>query len=154
MFGLLFSLLPMILIGYYFFTMKKGNDISWEIRRGMICPSCKENLPVNDGEFPYDPKKENIVTCISCKRDEAIDSVVGGRKHLLSKIRIYFISDKFKTVQKILLGVSCAFVLVDITCICFGIKGMSVFSNGFNTLYWVIMLIRRRYTSIKKTPQD
>jgi len=153
MFGLLFSLLPMMFIGYYFITMNKRKDISWDIRRGLKCPSCKEDLP-NTSLQDIDFDTEKIVTCVSCKRDEAIDSVVGGRKHLLSKIRIYFISDKFKTLQKVLLGILCVFVLLDITCICLGVKGMSIFSNSFNTLYWIVMLIRRRYTTIKKTPQD
>ncbi len=158
MFGLLFSFLPMIFIGYYFFTMNKRKDISWDLRRGLRCSSCKEDLPNIDESIQnwhlhvYDGEK--ITTCVSCKRDEAIDSVVGGRKHILSKIRIYFISDKFKILQKILLGILCVFVILDIVCTFSGIKGMSVFSNSFNTLYWIVMLIRRRYTTIKKTPQD
>ena len=116
-----------------------------------MCPSCKESLPGGDEFIPT----EKIVTCLSCKRDESLEEVVGNKwKSRMAKFRVYLISDKFKKLQVILLCTLGVFVIVDITCIFTGIRGMSIFSNSFNALYWILMLIRLRYTTIKKTSQN
>lgn len=153
------SLLPIILIIYFFISLKNRESISFELKRGLKCQSCKEDIDGQAIDWSSIPLTSlvglqsldhNIKTCISCKRDESIDSVIGGKKHIISKLRIYMISDKFKTVQKVLLALLVLVLIVNIICIFNRNSTGGIIINLFNTLYWIVIIIQNRITSIKK----
>jgi hypothetical protein len=151
MISLIISILPIILILYYFILFRKRENISWDLKRGLKCQSCKEDIEQDPTAWmskSFD--NENISTCVSYKRDESIDSVIGGKKHLISKIRVFMISDKFKTFQKVLLGLMVLIIVLNIICFFKGIKIGTFILNTFNTIYWTIMIVHNRFTTIKK----
>lgn len=101
------------MIAWYFATMSKWKDVSWEIRKGTKCPSCKKS-------------------------------------NLFIKFRNYLISDKSKKLLIYMMIVLLATIIIDVVCIFSGVKGFSIVTNSVNILYWVVMFMRRRYSSIKK----
>ena len=146
----------MLLIAWYFATNRKWKDISWEIRRGLKCPSCKENIYTKEeenqlwmnGRLPVEG--DNITSCKSCRRDESIDVLFGKRSSLFLGFRNYLISDKSRKLLLYMLVALFSFTIIDIICsLVFNIRGLSIVSNSFNLLYWVVMFIKRRYSSIR-----
>lgn len=153
---LVFSLLPMVMIAWYFATNNKWKDISWEIRRGLKCTSCKEDIYTTEEEYQLwmswkIPPNCNITTCKACKRDESIDILFVQKSNLLIKFRNYLISEKSRKLLLIMLIILIVTITIDvILTIFFHTKYFSIVSNSINVMYWVLMFIKRRYTSIKK----
>lgn len=144
------------MIAWYFATMSKWKDVSWEIRKGTKCPSCKEDIYTREEEEKLwvsgqlDFKNDKIITCKSCRRDESIDVLFGEKSNLFIKFRNYLISDKSKKLLIYMMIVLLATIIIDVVCIFSGVKGFSIVTNSVNILYWVVMFMRRRYSSIKK----
>jgi hypothetical protein len=162
MIDLVFSLLVMIIIAWYFATNNRWKDISWEIRNGLKCLSCKEDIYTLEeetelwmsGKLPLKKGVNNITTCKSCKRDESIDILFGKKSNLLIKLRNYLISDGSGKLIFILTAVLLSVTVINFICILLGIKGFGVVLNSINILYWIIMfIIKRKYLSIKNPSQ-
>lgn len=156
MISLIFSLIPMVMISWYFATNRKWKDISWEIRRGLKCTSCKENIYTKEEEDQLwlngklHVEGDNITSCKSCRRDESIDVLFHKRSSLLIRFRNYLISDKSKKLLLYLMIILITTIIIDISCtIFFGIRGISFVTNSINILYWIVMFIKRRYSSVR-----
>lgn len=156
MISLFFSLLPMVMIAFYFATNHKWKDVSWEIRRGTKCSSCKNDIYTKDEESEmwltgkFHINSDNVTTCKSCRRDESIDVLFGQKSSLLLRFRNYLISEKSKKLLLYMMLLLFACIIIDVLFIFLGIKGFSIVSNSINSLYWCVMFIKRRYSSIRK----
>jgi hypothetical protein len=130
-------------------TYKKYENISWEIRKGLRCVSCKCKIE-QDMDYLFS-ENEEIETCLSCKRDNSINSLIDKKKKYLLSFKKFMVSKKYNKMQIWLLGIMLGFVLVDVICLLvFKFSGFGYFSNIFNILFWVTMILNRRYTSIRK----
>ena len=71
-----------LLVVFFFYTkafvlINKNVSISWEIKKGVLCYSCKERTSDNEDDWIYnlDINKEDIKLCTSCERDEKLGSI-------------------------------------------------------------------------------
>lgn len=152
--SLIFSLLPFAFIIYYMFTVNKSKYVSFELKIGEICYSCREKIEINEKE-----RFENILNnnsnyrlCPSCKRDEKLDEIVNKSKiSKINKFNLYLISDDYNRFSKILLGFLVIFCITDVTLkILFSIKGFAYFYNTFLVFYWLLLIYRHKLISTKK----
>ena len=150
----IFSLLPFAFIIYYMFAVNKSKYVSFELKIGEICYSCREKIEINEKERFENilNNKSNYRLCPSCKRDEKLDEIVNKSK--LSKINrfnLYLISDDYNKLGKILLGFLVIFCLTDVALkIVFDIKGFTYFYNTFLVCYWLLLIYRHKLISTKK----
>lgn len=152
---LFFWLLLMVMIVCYFATNHKWKDVSWEIRRGIKCSSCKNDIYTNEESEMWVTGKfhisYNVTTCKSCRRDESIDVLFGKKSSLLLRFRNYLISEKSKKLLLVMILISLICILFDVLFIVFtDIRGFSIVSVFINILFWCVMFIKRRYSSIRK----
>lgn len=95
--SILFSLIPLIFIIWYFATHSRWKDISWDIRRGFKCPSCKCDIYTKEEEYNIwtssivNLNDNKVIFCKSCKRDESIHLVLNKKNKLLLKFRNYLL---------------------------------------------------------------
>lgn len=150
---LLISLLPFILIIWYISGIKKYKDVSHDMRYGEICYSCKDKIDVIHPHNKFILADDsNLNMCISCKRDESIQDVLGFKRvSYLNKLKRYLCSSKYKRPQKILLILLFISLVTDVLLAIFtDLKGYNHFVNAMNCIYWSYMFLHRRFTSIRK----
>lgn len=151
MLSLLISILPIICIGWYLHTIRKYKDISYEMRLGEICYSCKDIIPVTINDIHnISPDDSRLCMCISCKRDESIQSLLGmSRKSYINRLKKYIVSDKSRNFQKTILIFLCIGIVLDMI-ILFGtnLKGYNNFVSSFNIIYWTFMILKRKYSTV------
>jgi hypothetical protein len=152
--SLIFSLLPFAFIIYYMFIVNKSKYVSFELKVGEICYSCREKIEINEKERFENilNNKANYSICKSCKRDEKLDEIVNHSKlSRLNRFKLYLISDDYNKFAKILLGFLVVFCITDITLkIVFDIKGFTYFYNTFLVFYWLLLIYRHKLISTKK----
>ena len=152
--SLIFSLLPFAFIIYYMFAVNKSKYVSFELKIGEICYSCREKIEINEKERFENilNNKANYSICKSCKRDEKLDEIVNHSKlSRLNRFKLYLISDDYNKFAKILLGFLVVFCITDITLkIVFDIKGFTYFYNTFLVFYWLLLIYRHKLISTKK----
>ena len=154
MISLLFSLLPFAFIVYYMAIISKSKYVSYDLKSGEICYSCKEKMDIDRDELLENllNNKTNYRLCQACKRDEKLDKIVNHSKlSRLNKFKLYLISDDYNKFAKILLGFLIVFALSDVTLkIVFDIKVFSYFYNTFLVCYWLLLIYRHKLISTKK----
>ncbi len=154
MISLLFSLLPFAFIVYYMAIISKSKYVSYDLKSGEICYSCKEKMDIDRDELLENllNNKTNYRLCQSCKRDEKLDKIVNHSKlSRLNKFKLYLISDDYNKFAKILLGFLIVFALSDVTLkVLFNIKEFSYFYNTFLVCYWLLLIYRHKLISTKK----
>lgn len=154
----LYSLVPFFFIGYYFYQMRKSENIQSDITMGLKCYSCKEdiisyqdfileNISILSNSNLDDIKGEPRI-CQSCERDNRINLLFGKK---INKLDIFLISDKYSVYQKYLLGAIIGFVIIDLVFKFFlDIKYISFLSPTINCIFWYLMIKRMRIITIKK----
>lgn len=154
MISLLFTLVPFIFIFYYIFIVRKSKYVTSDLKSGEICYSCKEKMEIDQVELLDNllNNKTNYRLCQSCKRDEKLDEIVNHSKlSRINRFKLYLISDRYNRLFKILILLLVIFCIVDITLkVVFDIKGFSYFYNSFLALYWILMIFRHKFISVKK----
>jgi hypothetical protein len=152
--SLIFSLLPFAFIAYYMFTVNKSKYVSFDLKVGEICYSCREKIEISEKERFENilSNKSNYRLCQSCKRDEKLDEIVNHSKlSRLNRFKLYLISDDYNKFAKILLGFLVVFCITDITLkVVFDIKGFTYFYNTFLVCYWLLLIYRHKLISTKK----
>jgi len=144
----IFLLTPLILIIYHFFSMRKRLSISYEIRYGLKCYSCKRDLEWTQIQ-PLVPKIENIKICKVCSRDEKLNSL--SNKININLIKRFLLSKISDKVQNIFLLLSIIFIFIDaFLSYRFGIKWFWIFNSLSNLLFWIIFFSKYDITTIKK----
>lgn len=154
MISLLFTIIPFIFIVYYMITVSKSKYVTYDLKSGEICYSCKEKMKIDKEELFENliNNKSNYRLCQSCKRDEKLDEIVNHSKlSMLNKFKLYLISDDSNKMAKILLYLLVVFALGDIALkVIFDIKSFGYFYNTFLVCYWLFLIYRHRLISIKK----
>lgn len=154
MISLLFTIIPFIFIVYYMITVSKSKYVTYDLKSGEICYSCKEKMKIDKEELFENliNNKSNYRLCQSCKRDEKLDEIVNHSKlSMLNKFKLYLISDDSNKMAKILLYLLVVFALGDISLkVIFDIKSFGYFYNTFLVCYWLFLIYRHRLISIKK----
>lgn len=154
----IYSLVPFFFIGYYFYQMRKRENIKSDITMGLKCYSCKEDI-ISYQDFilekmntpnvdVFDLKGEPRI-CQSCERDKRINLLFGGK---INKLDNFLISNNYLIYQKYLLTAIIGFVVIDLVFKLFlDIKYLSFLSPTVNCIFWYFMIKRMRITTIKKT---
>ena len=154
MISFLFTLIPFIFIVYYIFIVRKSKYVSYDLKSGEICYSCKEKMEIKQLEILENllNNKNNYRLCQSCKRDEKLDEIVNHSKlSKLNRFKLYLISDSYNKLFKISITLLLIFCIVDITLkTVFDIKGFSYFYNTFLVCYWLLLIYRHKLISVKK----
>ena len=91
--GFLMTLSSLVFMGITAFMMRKRKYISYYIKTGEACYKCKEKIPVPNDYWMLDDSKKKRTLCVSCKREESLDSVL-KKRHL----NIDYTSEKFRKI--------------------------------------------------------
>ena len=148
--SIFFTLFPFIFLIYYTVLLKKTNYITYDLKIGKKCYSCKEEINTDVTDFNVLlGKKNKFNLCESCKRDEKINKLFNGKLSLVNKFKFYLISSNKPLIYFIFLIVT--LLIIDITLkVAFDIKWFTYIYNSFLLIYWIITIYRHKLISIKK----
>jgi hypothetical protein len=155
----IFLIIPFILILLFFIFRKRRKSISFEIKYGLKCYSCKEDLEEDNilnwtrtvsGEYGV---KEVIKICKICNREEKFNII--HNKININRIKRFLLSKKSEKIQYIILTLSVLFIFIDAILIYrYNIRWFWVFSNITNLIFWSIFFLRYHVTTIKKPSEN
>lgn len=163
----LLSLIPFIFIIYFFVLSKDKENISFEVQKGLRCYCCKEEILTRE-EYYYNLLKkttqnalvefyDNPTKCLSCKRDDNINSVTGN---LVSKLKtplmLFLISNKVIRFNRTLLFLMVFFIGTDIYMKMTDDNPSRIFFILYvitNLVFWALMVLQRNMFLMKK-PAD
>jgi hypothetical protein len=119
-----------ISINLYRFTKKRKN-ISWDVKQGVRCYSCKNNM-IEESDLDYsqriyklneiyerytkDSKSENFQLCVSCNRDDKLEGITNNNyfnRSKINKIKKHLYSRKSDKLNFIMLGLMIVFHIID-----------------------------------------
>lgn len=166
----LLSLIPFIFIIYFFLISKNKENVSFEVKKGLRCYCCKEEILTRE-EYYHNLLKKSIITqnglvefddnptkCLSCKRSDNINSVITG--NLVSKLKttlmLFLISNKAIRFNKILLFLMFFFIGTDIYKKMTDDNASRIFFILYvitNIVFWTFMVLQRNMFLMKK-PAD
>jgi hypothetical protein len=89
----IFLIIPFILIFLFFIFRKRRKSISFEIKYGVKCYSCKEDLEENVILVKY---KEDIKICKICNREEKFNII--HNKININRLKRFLLSKKSEKV--------------------------------------------------------
>lgn len=144
-------LIPFIFILYWFYIQRTRENISFDIRYGLRCYSCKEKTGYDiTSRFVNNDIVEKLEICRSCEREERLNMLLKGRLNI-NRVKRFLISNKSKRLQGILLVTIISLVIIDIVMIfTLKIKIFSIISSFFTIAFWCIFIGRFMIASIKK----
>ncbi len=152
---LIWCYLPIILIAWNFFLIKKKRtSILYEFERGWFCHSCKEEF-----DLEIDKKVSSIFgekrpsLCLSCSRTRKFFNLKYSFLKFRWIVQDYIIFNFKKITYFFVIPV---FVLIALHTILllFGVKTLLPwFYGGINLLFWGLFTWRNYYTTTKK-PSD
>ena len=147
----IFLIIPFILIFLFFIFRKRRKSISFEIKYGIKCYSCKEDL--EEDELGSPSVKEVIKICKICNREEKFNII--HNKLNINRIKRFLLSKKSEKIQYIILTLSVLFIFIDAILIYrYNIRWFWVFSNITNLIFWSIFFLRYHVTTIKKPSEN
>jgi hypothetical protein len=65
-------------VGLSFLFFNKRENIEFDIERGLICPSCKENIYTE--EQPFSKWPNHVQFCKKCQRDSILDNILNRKE--------------------------------------------------------------------------
>ena len=154
MISFIISLLPLSMICYYFFIIKRNGVKDYvsnlgDKKRGQNCYECYTllNSKIDYTNFDKcDPK-----LCLSCERDRAVKSLFNPLKSRIYKFDKFFFIKKFEKYQFVILIVSLGVIIVNIILSFFEIKISSIPGNLLLSLYWFLMIYRVKIANKKSS---
>lgn len=153
MFSVIYCFLPLLFIPFNILLDKRRESISWEVKRGKKCFSCKENLdlPEEDLFKRILDDKELTQLCVSCSRDMKLSLIKNPISSLKFKFHKYLFSNKSNNiVYYFTIGVF-IFILLDTYLIYSGIRMKLYLIYGtMNIIFWIVNTYKTYYTTIKK----
>ena len=154
MISTIFSFLPFIFIIYFFIVVSRSKSISYYLKSGKRCFSCKEELETDFAKALHIilTNESNYQICKSCEREQKLDSVFSINKiHKSNKLKLYLIDSKFdKTFRYLLFSIIFLLIIDIVLKLVFDIKWFTYFYNTYLIFYWLLTIYRHRLTSIKK----
>lgn len=152
MISILFSVLPFVLIVFYYIMINaKGglSDFSTNLRykkSGLNCYECSQHI--------QDLCPDHALLCKSCERDRSVKSILNPVKALRYKFHKLFFSKNFEKHTILILILAASLFLVQVILLAyignqdatlfFDIKISSIFVNAILTIYWLLMIYRIR----------
>ena len=131
------TLLAMVYVVLYLFNSKKREYISYQLKKGIYCYSCKEEI---DYEHAFS-EEEHYRECKSCHRESQLNSVL--RKPLISKG--FIVTSKFSMIGLAFNMASVVFNLLSmVVWKPFGIVGSSLLFIGMTIFYIHFLAITRK----------
>jgi hypothetical protein len=147
----IFLIIPFILIFLFFIFRKRRKSISFEIKYGIKCYSCKEDL--EEDELGSPSVKEVIKICKICNREEKFNII--HNKLNINRIKRFLLSKKSEKFQNITLMLSIMSIFIDATLIyMYNIRWFWIFNSIFNLIFWSIFFLRYHVTTIKKPSEN
>ena len=166
----LISLSTLLLMGFYFFLNRKNKDrknISWDVKQGVRCYSCKEEIfdesniqteiqrewqKLNKLRSIFDridinSKSEDLHMCTSCNRDNQIEGLINKRLISVNSIKKYLYSRKFNRIlwgYTILMITTLTLDIVDYTT---NKDSLRIFFYIYNLTiycYWTIIIYKNK----------
>jgi len=153
MIGLIYCFIPIFLLLYQLWVMKKRTSITWNIKKGEICYHCKESLNLSDDllfKRLLDPTDYSQL-CISCNRDKKIQQI--KRPYLKWKFKFlnFIISKDFNKFNLIFVISIFSIIILDVILISIGTKiRLWPVYGTINLIFYLISIYRTFYTTTKK----
>jgi hypothetical protein len=154
------SLLPFILMLYYYTKFKSKESILFDIKIGLRCYSCREEILTKEEYYQTLLKAasvgkiNNTKKCLSCARHDNINKINGTIKSRFNQIiKSLVVSEKITIIYRTLLIFMLLFIFVDVYILVFTdykFRLFMILSNILNLLFWTLMIIQKQNTTIKK----
>ena len=148
-----------LLVVVFFYTkafvlINKNVSLSWEIKKGVLCYSCKERTSDNEDDWIYnlDINKEDIKLCTSCERDEKLGSLIYkiDNHKWINRFKRYLVSKKSDKMIFIYVGALFALFAIDLLFHLTILKNIHIFgviSTILNILYASLFYYKVKLTS-------
>jgi len=142
MFSLIFSLIPIFLIIFYFFNIKRIGGMDTYIKNllnkknGISCYECNSDL---DHMFPV---KDDPKVCKSCERDRRVNFLIKPFKSKYYDFDKIFFDAKFDRYLSILIISAIGLILLNVVLSFFDIRLSSIPNNILLIIYWCLMIYR------------
>ena len=148
-----------LLVVFFFYTkafvlINKNVSLSWEIKKGVLCYSCKERTSDNEDDWIYnlDINKEDIKLCTSCERDEKLGSLIYkiDNHKWINRFKRYLVSKKSDKMIFIYVGALFAIFAIDLLFHLTILKNIHIFgviSTVLNILYASLFYYKVKLTS-------
>jgi len=152
-----FNIIQFLLIAlgfaYSIRRIRKYRSIVFEVRRGEKCFGCSSDIEGAKRSFEIDPDENKMSLCLSCKREERIDSFISlfSLKSMLNRFKKFLFSKRsdkvvFYFLICIILGIFCELFLR----IYFGVKTIWIVPTILNIAYWALFCYKSKITYIKE----
>ena len=172
----LISLSTILLMGVYFFINRRYKDkknISWDVKQGIRCYSCKEEI-FDESNIQTElqretqrlnklrsifvrtsdnPKSEDLHMCTSCNRDNQIEGLIHKKLISLNSIKKYLYSRKSNTilwVYTFLMITTLTLDIIDYTHNEDSLRILFYFYNFIIYCYWIILFYKNKLDHIDK----
>lgn len=148
-----------LLVVVFFYTkafvlINKNISLSWEIKKGVLCYSCKERTSDNEDDWIYnlDINKEDIKLCTSCERDEKLGSIIykNDNHKWINRFKRYLVSKKSDKMIFIYVGALFALFVIDLLFHFTVLKNIHIFgatSTVLNILYASLFYYKVKLTT-------
>lgn len=160
MYSLLISLLPLIIIVYYFRMLKNRDSIAYYLNNGARCYSCKKELfeKHDDKYFSHilaveKSGKRDLRLCKCCERDKSINILFSKKKDTaILALKRFILTEKYRKIQQKVLF-SCLFLPILGIVLSVGFKmknNLSEASSAINFVIWIFMLFQLKVSTVPK----
>lgn len=138
---------------------KKRKNISWDVKQGVRCYSCKKDLLEDLSEkdrndklmnvyekASKDPKNEDFHLCVSCNRDDKLEGITSHKffnVHRLNKLKKLLYSRKSDKIQMIMIILMIVFQVID-GLIKHYFKIHTMIGSLYTIFYWFIWYYKMR----------
>ena len=172
----LISLSTLLVMGLFFFLNRKNKNrknISFDVKQGIRCYSCKEEIFDESNiqtdiqretqrlnrlysvfhRITQDPKSEDIHMCTSCNRDNQIEGLIHKRFISLNSIKKYLYSSKSNRILWIYTFIMITMLVLDIIDYTSHKDSLRIFFYIYNStifLYWGLLFYRSKLEYIDK----
>ena len=156
---MIFSIVSLLIVFSLYYksvrTIKKYTSLTWEIKKGIICYSCKEKVSDDEADWMYnlDMNKEDFKLCLACDRDQKLDQFVPVRslsQKNSNKFKKYLISKKGDKILYFYISSFVLFFLIQLSLYLIGFKNSNLFSIStsiINIIYALFFYYKVKITS-------
>lgn len=153
MFKLIYLLLPLLLGVIYYFFSRKRKLLDWNIRKGVICYNCKEDMNLDDGILlsrVLDLTDFKIL-CKVCNRENKISQLKKPYLKWKFQFQSFVVSKKFKKIYWIFPTIICSIIFIDTLSIFLDHRlELWPIYGTLNLIFYFLFFYKLKYTTIKK----
>lgn len=151
--AILSFLLIFFLYTMAFVLIRKNVSLSWEIKKGVLCYSCKERTSDNEDDWIYNLDiSKDFKLCTSCERDEKLGSLIykNDNHKWVNRFKKYLVSKKSNKMIFIYLGTLFALFTIDLLFHFTVLKNIHIFGTTsiiLNISYALVFYYKIKLTS-------